>query len=67
MHVQSINELKSYIVFCYADFYPAGGMNDFIASFDSEEEAIQFTLEKMKEGGLGMNILDTVNGKVIYL
>ena len=31
--------MKQYLVFGYYGFYPRGGMNDFIDSFDTEEEA----------------------------
>lgn len=31
--------LKRYLVFDYGDYYPGGGWNDFVGSFDSLEEA----------------------------
>jgi len=33
---------KRYLVFKYDNYYPSGGMNDLVASFDDEQEAIAF-------------------------
>lgn len=39
--------MKKYMLFCYDQYYPTGGMGDFVASFDSLEDAIL----KAKERG----------------
>jgi hypothetical protein len=31
--------LKRYLLFCGDDYYPAGGWDDFVGSFDTKDEA----------------------------
>ncbi len=33
--------MKRYLAFCGDNYYPCGGMNDFIGDFDTLEQAIQ--------------------------
>jgi hypothetical protein len=55
--------MKRYLVFCYDGYYPSGGRNDFIGSFDVFEDAIKagklFTSEYI-------DILDTEKTDDIY-
>lgn len=34
-----MNKIKRYLVFDYSDYYPGGGWDDFVDSFDTLEEA----------------------------
>ena len=37
---RTTHDMKKYMLFCYDQYYPTGGMGDFVASFDSLEDAI---------------------------
>jgi hypothetical protein len=39
-------DIKQFLAFYGYDYYPGGGMSDFIGSFDSKEEAIKSIFEK---------------------
>jgi len=39
--------LKRYLLFAYDDYYPSGGMNDFVSSFDSLDEIEDFIKTRM--------------------
>lgn len=43
--------MKRYLVFGFDQYYPAGGMNDFIEAFDKEEEIDEYFIQKRKEKG----------------
>lgn len=38
--------MKVWWVFSVTQYYPAGGMGDFLAAFDTEEEARQFVTDE---------------------
>ena len=38
-----MENMKRYFIFAYDTFYPEGGMNDYQASFDSLEDAKEYT------------------------
>lgn len=40
---------KQFLTFCYDQYYPVGGMNDFVSSADSHEEAYAVLKEKYKK------------------
>lgn len=40
--------MKRYFVFGYYKYYPRGGMNDFLANFETEEEANNYVSDKRK-------------------
>jgi hypothetical protein len=40
--------MKRYMLFAYYRYYPAGGMNDFIDSYDTIEEALAHVNETVK-------------------
>lgn len=54
-------EKKRYILFGYSDYYPSGGMDDALFSFNTEEELLN---ESDNIRGDGFNILDTETFKV---
>ena len=35
------NRMKRFLLFGYDDYYPTGGMDDFVNSFDSLEECVE--------------------------
>lgn len=37
--------MKRFMMFAYNDYYPAGGMNDFVLDFDWPKDAYDFILE----------------------
>ena len=41
--------MKKYLLFGYEDFYPEGGVHDFVDSFDSIDEAKAYTDEDRKD------------------
>ncbi len=50
--------LKRYLVFSFDQYYPGGGWNDFVGSYDTPTEAQEVN---------GMTqIVDSVDGKVIF-
>lgn len=55
-------KLNRYLVFSYPEYYPGGGWNDFVSSFDSLEEAER---ETTKERGLYWDIVDIETGEQI--
>lgn len=54
-------EKKRYILFGYSDYYPAGGMEDALFSFNTREELLA---ESDDITGDGFNVLDTETFKV---
>lgn len=50
--------MKRFIVFDYPDYYPAGGVNDFVGDFETEEDAKTF---KNSSSGY-RDIIDTQDG-----
>jgi len=46
---------KKFVVFCYSQYYPGGGLSDIKDSFDTLEEARTFCLKKREDF---MEILD---------
>lgn len=53
-------KLKRYLLFTFSSYYPCGGAEDFVGSFDTFEEAE----ENIKDDEA--NILDTETGKITY-
>lgn len=49
--------MKRFAVFGFDDYYPYGGMDDFLGSFDTRKEAKEFIQEhRTKKDGLGFAI-----------
>ena len=38
--------MKRYLAFMGEHYYPAGGMEDFVASFDSQDEAVDYIIKR---------------------
>lgn len=55
---------KRYLLFGYVDYYPSGGLNDLIASYDTIEEAVKVAKEEQQEY---YEIYDRIAGKRICL
>ena len=51
MYVVYLNYMKRYLVFYGYDYYPSGGMNDFIGSFDHIIECELSILKEHKKDG----------------
>ncbi|HUV85208.1 MAG TPA: hypothetical protein VMV86_05815 [Methanosarcinales archaeon] len=63
--------LKRYLLFAYDDYYPSGGMNDFVSSFDSLDEIEDFIKTRMSikdwsYAEVGHQLSDQVNNITIY-
>lgn len=70
--------MKRYWVFGYLDYYPEGGMNDFIKDFDTINEAVRLveastTKKPIKEGSSytytkwdKASVFDTETRKLVY-
>ncbi len=51
--------MKRFLLFSGPQYYPGGGWDDFIDSFDSLEEAQQYIADKCSEWGQWSHIIDT--------
>lgn len=40
--------MKQYLLFAYDDFYPLGGINDFVESFEYYEEIVPYIKNRYK-------------------
>lgn len=61
--------MKRYLAFAGANYYPCGGMNDFIGSFDILEEAINKINEYDDNWGNLFDcghVLDYESEKIVY-
>lgn len=58
--MKNINKFKKYWVFCFSDYYPMGGMSDFVSSFDTENEAKNFII--LQGAHDNVQILNTETG-----
>ena len=57
--------MKRFLLFGFDNYYPMGGMNDFVGDFDSREEA---RADANINGGRDFyQILDTESGQFSYL
>lgn len=59
--------MKRYMVFGFGDYYPEGGMNDYLTSFDTEDQVSQYleaVVEAAKENYSGFTVLDTLTSVV---
>lgn len=54
--------MKRYLVFCYEEFYPNGGWDDFTGDYDSIGEAAQSIIE---DEYLIVHIVDTNNPAIV--
>jgi hypothetical protein len=58
--------MKKYWVFSYPECYPAGGMNDFDESFDTQEEAVAFAEKKhTDQPTLNIDVTDSQTGEIV--
>lgn len=55
-------KLKRYLVFTGSNYYPVGGWDDFKGSFDNQEEAIAFAINRKDSW---WQVVDLETGKVI--
>ena len=53
---------KRYLVFEYHDYYPMGGINDCVASFDTEQECANFIAPRMHDCFLNWEVYDRIEG-----
>jgi hypothetical protein len=56
--------MKRYLLFCFNDYYPSGGFNDFENSFDTIDEAINY-FETKKEYS-NCQIVDKDTFEIVY-
>jgi len=56
---------KKYILFAYAAYYPGGGMDDLVGSFDSIEEAQDY--KKKHHGRMYGEIVDRDTWEIVEL
>lgn len=54
--------MKRYLLFCFDSYYPGGGWNDFVDSFDSVYEANKRGASDTQEN---FQIVDSTTGKTI--
>jgi len=59
--------MKRFLLFSYSDYYPLGGMQDLVESFDLPNEAKAFA--KDPENGISENqvLFDTQTGEILDL
>ena len=61
--------MKRYLIFCGESYYAKGGMADFIDSFSTQKECLEF-IEEMKSNDFldteWVEVYDQVLGSVIY-
>lgn len=48
--------MKRFLILGYYEYYPSGGLNDYVCDVDSAEELIPY--KKELEGCVGLDILD---------
>ena len=41
--------MKRFLLFCFENYYPLGGMNDFVKDFDSTKEALDHAQDNLHE------------------
>lgn len=58
--------MKRYWLFAYCEYYPEGGMHDFVADFDTIEEAKTFDYQSDRYR-LFLDILDAHTGKIVLI
>lgn len=63
---EEIKMNKRYLLFGFDCYYPCGGMDDFIDSFDTLEEIEQWYIQHPNHSD-GYNIFDRVESKIIDL
>ena len=52
--------MKRYWLFVYSQYYPRGGMEDFVDSFDSVEECKALALKNLDNGGWYYHVYDSL-------
>lgn len=57
--------MRRYWAFCYRDFYPEGGFNDFQGSFDTPEEAQEYVETWMATNLDAVSVYGGTNGHVV--
>lgn len=58
--------MKRYLVFAYADYYPAGGWGDFQKAFGFRQEAIDYA-DSLKGYSGGIEVVDLETEEDIYV
>lgn len=61
--------MKRYLLFAYEQYYPEGGMNDFISEHDSKKEAVKFIISLRDDWSrerTRMQLFDQQERRVIY-
>ncbi len=55
--------MKRYLLFCFYNYYPAGGWEDFVGSFDTVAKA-----KKARDyrDGEYYHIVDSTTGKIVF-
>jgi hypothetical protein len=56
--------MKHYILFAFHNYYPQGGMDDMVSSFDTQQEAEDY-IRELKDYYNEYQIFDTLSRKVI--
>jgi hypothetical protein len=56
--------MKQYILFAFWNYYPTGGMDDMVNSFDTQQEAEDY-IRELKHSYDEYQIFDTLSRKVI--
>lgn len=55
--------MKRYWLFTFPTFYPSGGMDDFVNSYDTAEEAIQAAKRSTRPN---RQVVDSHSGQVLF-
>jgi len=55
--------MKQYILFAFHNYYPQGGMDDMVSSFDTQQEAEDY-IRELKDYYDEYQIFDTLSRKV---
>ena len=53
--------MKRYLLFGFDTYYPSGGWNDFLADFDTTEEAIEYALTMRRDW---FHVIDGTTGQI---
>lgn len=55
--------MKKFILFCWSTYYPKGGLNDLVGSFDTTEEAEVFAKQNKRDE---WQLVDRDSWKIIW-
>lgn len=65
MRYEKISRMKQFLAFYFAEFYPEGGMNDFVGDFDDIADAFASVEEQRRIERIDDNDWENSHGQVI--